>query len=154
MTPHARARAPGMFRRHSSDLAVLGLFLVVAPATTSTSASGSSPAAAGCGGTAALPPPLPLAANYSRVSYGGTGATVVLRYTCQEGYHLYGEGVGDRVEECGGGAGGGGEIPSVCALDATRHEWTDVTLSSGYFPEKSVDDDDSGIHKGKSTLQA
>ena len=127
-----------MLRRLSRYFAVLGLFIVVAPATKSSSAS------AGCGGTAAVPPPLPLAANYSRVSYGGTGATVVLRYSCQEGYHLYGDGVGDRVEECGGGS----EIPSVCALDATRHEWTDVTLSSGYFPEKSVDDDDSGIHQG------
>ena len=137
-----------MFRTQSSDFAViLGLFLFVAPATWSTTAS------EGCGGTAALPP-LPLAANYSRVSYGGGagGGTVVLRYTCQEGYHLYGEGVGDRVEDCGGGSGGGGgggEIPSVCALDATRHEWTTVTLSSGYFPEKAVDGDDSGIHKGK-----
>ena len=69
------------------------------------------------------------------------------RYDCQEGYHLYGEGAGDRVEECGGG--GGGEIPSVCALDATRHEWTAVTLSSGHFPEKAVDDDDSGVHGGE-----
>ena len=127
-----------MFRRLSRYFAVLGLFIVVAPATKSSSAS------AGCGGTAAVPPPLPLAANYSRVSYGGTGATVVLRYSCQDGYHLYGDGVGDRVEECGGS-----EIPSVCALDATRHEWTTVTLSSGYFPEKAVDGDDSGIHKGK-----
>ena len=69
----------------------------------------------------------------------------MFRYACQEGYHLY----GDRVEEegCGGGSGGA-EIPSVCALDATRHEWTAVTLSSGNFPEKAVDDDDSGVHGG------
>ena len=134
-----------MFRPRGGDLAVLGMFLAVAPATWNAAASSDE----GCGGGT---PALPLAANYSRVSYGGAGggATVVLRYTCQEGYHLYGEGVGDRVEECSGGSGGGvgGEIPSVCALDATRHEWSTVTLSSGYFPEKAVDGDDSGIHNG------
>ena len=132
-----------MIRPRRNDLFAVGLFLAVAPATWSTSAPDSSP-------TGCPSPALPLAANYSRVSYGSSGATVVLRYSCQEGYHLYGDGLGDRVEECGegGGAAGDGEIPSVCALDATRHEWSTVTLSSGYFPEKAVDDDDSGVHKG------
>ena len=105
-----------MTRPRGNDFIALGLFLAVAPATWSTSALDSSP-------TGCPSPALPLAANYSQVSYGSSGTTVVLRYSCQEGYHLYGEGLGDRVEECGGdggGTSGNGEIPSVCALDATR----------------------------------
>ena len=133
-----------MIRPRRNDLFAVGLFLAVAPATWSTSAPDSPSPTTGCPS-----PALPLAANYSRVSYGSSGATVVLRYSCQEGYHLYGEGVGDRVEECGDGDG---EIPSVCALDATRHEWSTVTLSSGYFPEKAVDDEDSGVHKGRMVM--
>ena len=131
-----------MIRPRRNDLFAVGLFLAVAPATWSTSAPDSSP-------TGCPSPALPLAANYSRVSYGSSGATVVLRYECQEGYHIYGDGLGDRVEECGDGEI---PIPSVCALDATRHEWSTVTLSSGYFPEKAVDDEDSGVHKGRMVM--
>ena len=57
-----------IFRDAALAAAVLGCILVAAPPSATTSSSR-------CG---TATPPLPLAANYSRVSYG-SGGTVILR---------------------------------------------------------------------------
>ncbi len=91
-------------------------------------------------------PALPLAANATDSRYGGA-SSVIRRHVCQPGFHLYGPESGERAaSDCVGDSEL--EVPSACALDATRHEAVDVSMSSGNFPWKAVDSDNSGIHRG------
>jgi hypothetical protein len=89
-------------------------------------------------------PAIPLAANYSDVRYGG--GTLIRRYSCHDGYHLYGD---EIVVDCEEERADDAPVPVVCALDATRHEGSEVKISTGTFPEKAIDAEDSGIHKGQ-----
>lgn len=87
-------------------------------------------------------PPVPKAATFEITSYGND--LKVLRYSCQSGYYLLGQG----EFYCEGDSWGIDPLP-ICALDITQHERVKVKMSSGVFEEKAVDGNEDFNHKGR-----